>query len=86
MSLPQVNVYLHGPFFARAVAEHPDDPLKSEYAPSIHAALRGAREIFVWLGTLLKTNPASCARQLQYWNIALAAGVTVDLIRLSFCN
>jgi hypothetical protein len=78
-----VHIYLHRAFFLRALTEHPDDPLKSEYSSSVHAALRGAREIFLWTGALLEVNPASCARLHYVWAIALAAAV-ISMMFISY--
>jgi hypothetical protein len=71
-----VRVLLHRTFFARALIGDPDDLLKSEYAVSVLATIRGARETLSWLTELLKEHPDTMARMFHVWNAGYIAAVT----------
>jgi hypothetical protein len=72
-----VRVLLHRTFFARALIGDPDDLLKSEYAVSVLATIRGARETLSWLTELLKEHPDTTARMFHVWNAGYIAAVTL---------
>jgi hypothetical protein len=74
--VPTVLVRIHRTFFARALADYPDDPLLSEYASSVHAVLRGARDALQWLSSLMDANANSCARLHYVWTSSFAAVVS----------
>jgi predicted 2-oxoglutarate/Fe(II)-dependent dioxygenase YbiX len=68
-------MYLHRTFYVRALTKHPDNPFKSEYAHSVYAVLRGARETITWLRNAVRQAPAMVARLAQFWNMGLNAAV-----------
>jgi hypothetical protein len=74
--LPSVLLPIHRPFFDCALADHPKNPLLSEYAPSVHAVLRGARDSLQWLVFLMDENVSACSRLHHMWNTAFAAVVS----------
>lgn len=75
-------MYLHRTFYVRALTKHPDGPFRSEYAPSVYAVLRGARETITWLQNAVSQAPAMCARLAQFWNMGLNAAVCTCEIAL----
>jgi hypothetical protein len=72
---PLVMLFLHRAFLARALADTPHDPLRSLYAPSVHAALRGARETITWARSLVRAAPRRAAHLHYVWSIALTAAM-----------
>jgi hypothetical protein len=55
--------------------QHSDDPFKSEYAYSVRAVLRSARDAVKWLQAVIREAPAMCARIHYIWSIAMAVTV-----------
>lgn len=70
-----VLLYLHRSFFAYAINETAEDPLKSQYAQSVLAAFRGAVYITSSARALYKRIPLS-VRLWMFWSHAFSAAVS----------
>jgi hypothetical protein len=70
-----VLMYIHRSFFAQAIIEHPENPLKSQYAPSFLAAYRASSTILKSIGQQFDMWPNSTARFWVMWTFAFTAGV-----------
>lgn len=60
-------LHLHRSFFAKAVIDHPEHPLKSPYAPSFLAAYRSALSIVKSVMGLTKVCPIGLRRNWMFW-------------------
>lgn len=69
-----VLLYLHRSFFAQALNETPEDPLKSKYAQSVLAAFRCALYITSSVRALYSQAPL-CLRYYMFWSHAFSASV-----------
>ncbi|EJD41871.1 hypothetical protein AURDEDRAFT_186302 [Auricularia subglabra TFB-10046 SS5] len=66
LSLTQrLILYLHRSFFARALLENPEDPLKSKYAQSVLAVFRAAVRLNVSVRTLYARSPRTLGP--EFW-------------------
>ena len=72
---PPVLLYIHRSFFAQAVMENPDNPLKSRYAPSFLAAYRASSTILRTIGAQYTRFPDLCARTWTIWMYGFSAAV-----------
>ncbi|KAF9463262.1 fungal-specific transcription factor domain-containing protein [Collybia nuda] len=68
-------LYVHRCFFAHAISTHPQDPIKSQYAPSFLAGYRSACTILVSLRQQFSMFPAQIARFWVLWTHAFSAAV-----------
>jgi hypothetical protein len=71
-----VLMYIHRSFFAQAIIEQPDNPLKSTYAPSFLAAFRASTTILKSVRDQFDAMPGSCARHWAMWTFAFSAAVS----------
>jgi hypothetical protein len=60
-------LYLHRRFFAMALRDVPDDPLKSPFAPSVLACYRSAVRFFSGASTIHYAMPAVTLRLWFFW-------------------
>ncbi|KZV85592.1 hypothetical protein EXIGLDRAFT_653952 [Exidia glandulosa HHB12029] len=74
-------LYLHRSFFAQALSEMPDDPLKSKYAQSVLAAFRCALYITSSVRALYSQVPL-CIRYFMFWSHAFSASIILGAIVL----
>lgn len=70
-----VLMFIHRSFFAQAIIEHPENPLKSQFAPSFLAAYRASSTILKSVTQQFEAWPAGTARFWVMWTSAFAAGV-----------
>lgn len=75
-----ILMYIHRSFFAQAVIEHPENPLKSTYAPSFLAAYRAASTILKSVRDQFAVFPNSCARFWMMWTFAFSAAVVFGTV------
>lgn len=75
-----ILMYIHRSFFAQAIIEHPENPLKSTYAPSFLAAYRAATTILKNVRDQFAVFPNSCARFWQMWTFAFSAAVVFGTV------
>lgn len=78
----KVLLYLHRNFFARAMLENPDDPLKTAFQPSVLASFRAA----LYLTTAARTlyEQAHAAVQIPFlWSAAFTSCVVLGSIVIS---
>ena len=73
-------LYIHRSFFARAIIDHPVNPLRSPYAASFLAAYRASATILRTIREHFAIQPALCSRFWHMWTFAFSAAVSV-----SFC-
>lgn len=65
-------IFIHRNFFARALRENPNNPIRSHFGPSFLAAYASA----ITLLRAMRRNYESCRRALLlFWSHALASGV-----------
>ena len=79
VSLP-VLLYIHRSFFAQAVIENPDNPLKSQYAPSFLASYRASSTLLRTIVAQYTQVPAPCARFWTIWMYGFSAAVRRSFI------
>ncbi|KZV99214.1 hypothetical protein EXIGLDRAFT_725850 [Exidia glandulosa HHB12029] len=72
-------LYLHRSFFAKALMEHPQDPLKSKYAQSVLASFRSAYYITASARALYAAIPLSL-RFWHFWSQCFSASVILGSI------
>ncbi|KZP26800.1 hypothetical protein FIBSPDRAFT_1003224 [Athelia psychrophila] len=77
---PITMLYLHKNFFARALLDHPTDPLASPYATSFLAAARSASSLIKSAATHIKRFPDLCMRWLNLWIHLFSAAMIVGSI------
>ncbi|KAG6827191.1 hypothetical protein H0H92_012838 [Tricholoma furcatifolium] len=66
--------------FLHSIIEHPENPLKSAYAPSFLAAYRAASTILRSVREQFNTYPISCARFWTMWTFAFSAAVVFGTV------
>ncbi|KAJ7777955.1 fungal-specific transcription factor domain-containing protein [Mycena maculata] len=66
-------LYIHRCFFAHAISNHPNDPIKSPYAPSFLAGYRSACDLLGSLRQQFDTFPAEIARFWVLWTHAFSS-------------
>lgn len=75
-----ILMYIHRSFFAQAIIEHPENPLKSQFAPSFLTAYRTASTILRSVSQQFEVWPAPSAGFWALWISAFAAGVVFGAI------
>ncbi|KAI0049518.1 hypothetical protein FA95DRAFT_1588235 [Auriscalpium vulgare] len=73
-------LYIHRTFLAQGLCDHPYDPLRSQYAPSILAGYRSACQILSNLRDGFAQFPTPIARFWVLWTHAFSAAVMLALI------
>ncbi|GJE93089.1 fungal-specific transcription factor domain-containing protein [Phanerochaete sordida] len=68
-------LYVHRCFFAQALADHPKEPLRSQYAPSFLAGYRSACGLIASLREQFAINPVQIARFWVLWTHAFSSAV-----------
>ncbi|OCH83843.1 hypothetical protein OBBRIDRAFT_892109 [Obba rivulosa] len=72
--------YVHRSFFVKALEEHPEDPLRSQYAPSFLAGYRSACELIRLLREQFKRFPVQIVRFWVLWTHAFSSSVMLGAI------
>ncbi|KAF8235392.1 hypothetical protein L208DRAFT_1433902 [Tricholoma matsutake] len=75
-----ILMYIHRGFFAQAIIEHPENPLKSQYAPSFLAAYRASATILKSISQQFDMWPNSTARFWIMWISGFTAGVAFGTV------
>ncbi|KAF6750634.1 fungal-specific transcription factor domain-containing protein [Ephemerocybe angulata] len=75
-----VLLYIHRSFFAQAIIDHPENPLKSAYAPSFLASYRASSTILKCVIEQFKVWPGSSARFWTMWTFAFTAAVVFGTV------
>jgi hypothetical protein len=73
--LHAVLMYLHRSFFAQAIIDNPDNPLKSPYAHSFLSSFKAAGIILKSIKDQFNVWPNTCARFWVMWTFAFTAAV-----------
>jgi hypothetical protein len=69
-------MYLHRSFFAQAIIDNPDNPLKSPYAHSFLSSFKAAGIILKSIKDQFNVWPNTCARFWVMWTFAFTAAVS----------
>ncbi|CAK5274110.1 unnamed protein product [Mycena citricolor] len=75
-----VLMYIHRSFFAQAIIDQPENPLKSLYAPSFLAAYRASSTILKSVKDQYAVMPTMCARFWTMWTFAFSAAVVFGTV------
>lgn len=70
-------LYVHRAFFAQGLCDHPTDPLRGTYAPSILSGYRSACQILSNLRAAFIVFPSRVARFWVLWTHAFSASVSL---------
>lgn len=73
-----VLLYIHRNYFARALSDYPNNPLKSPFSPSFLAAYSSATSLLRVLRHEFATFPHIFLRNWPVWAHALVASVSVS--------
>ncbi|KAJ7701867.1 fungal-specific transcription factor domain-containing protein [Mycena rosella] len=73
-------LYIHRCFFAHAISNHPNDPIKSPYAPSFLAGYRSACELLASLRVQFDMFPAEIARFWVLWTHAFSSAIMLSSV------
>ncbi|EPQ56096.1 hypothetical protein GLOTRDRAFT_39622, partial [Gloeophyllum trabeum ATCC 11539] len=73
-------LYIHRSFFAQAVIEHPEDPLKSRYATSFVSAYNASSVILNTISNQYEVCPDLVARFWTVWTYAFSAAVVFGTV------
>jgi hypothetical protein len=76
LPLTAALLYVHRCFFAQAISSHPNDPIKSQYAPSFLAGYRSACSLIDLLKIPFSLFPAQIARFWVLWTHAFSSAVS----------
>ena len=70
-----VLLSIHRAFFAQSIIDCPDNPLRSQYAPSFLASYRASCTILKAINDQFSLLPTLCARFWVIWTYAFSAAV-----------
>ncbi|KAJ7177879.1 fungal-specific transcription factor domain-containing protein [Mycena filopes] len=73
-------LYIHRCFFAHAISNHPNDPIKSPYAPSFLAGYRSACDLLGSLRQQFNAFPAEIARFWVLWTHAFSSAIMLSSV------
>ena len=68
-------MYIHRSFFAQAIMDHPENPLKSVYAPSFLASYRASSTILKAVREQFNMWPVACSKLWAMWTFGFSAAV-----------
>ena len=71
-----VLLYIHRAFFAQAILDCPENPLRSQYAPSFLASYRAVSTILKAISDQFNLLPTVCARFWIIWTYAFSSAVS----------
>ena len=69
-------MYIHRGFFAKAIIDHPDDPLASQYSRSYLSAYRSALSMLKVVREHYEAFPNLVSRFWTLWSHAFSAAVS----------
>ncbi|KAJ6588531.1 fungal-specific transcription factor domain-containing protein [Mycena capillaripes] len=73
-------LYIHRCFFAHAISNHPNDPIKSPYAPSFLAGYRSACDLLASVRQQFNVFPAEIARFWVLWTHAFSSAIMLSSV------
>ncbi|KAJ7662098.1 fungal-specific transcription factor domain-containing protein, partial [Mycena polygramma] len=73
-------LYIHRCFFAHAIKNHPNDPIKSPYAPSFLAGYRSACDLLGSLRVQFNKFPAEIARFWVLWTHGFSSAIMLSSV------
>ncbi|KAJ7846436.1 hypothetical protein B0H14DRAFT_3086306 [Mycena olivaceomarginata] len=73
-------LYIHRCFFAHAISNHPNDPIKSTYAPSFLAGYRSACDLLGSIRVQFDTFPAEIARFWVLWTHGFSSAIMLSSV------
>ncbi len=68
-------MYVHRSYFAQALIEQPDNPLKSNYATSVLVTMRSSATILRCVRDQFSQWNSACGRYWTMWTFAFSAAV-----------
>jgi hypothetical protein len=75
-------LYLHRSFFARAISDHPKDPLGSPYGTSVIAAYRSAGSLVALMRNLHSQLKDLSERIWFLWTHMFSCAVSISLLQV----
>ncbi|KAG2012284.1 nuclear protein [Coprinopsis cinerea AmutBmut pab1-1] len=75
-----VLLYIHRSFFAQAIIDHPENPLKSTYSPSFSAAYQASSTILKSVQEHFNMYPQSSSIFWTMWTFAFSAAVVFGTV------
>jgi hypothetical protein len=75
-----VLLYIHRPFLALALTQNPENPLDSQYAPSVLATQTSASAIIRSTARQLEKDPITYMRIWSVWIYLFSAAVSVLVV------
>lgn len=73
-------LYLHRGYFAQALKEAPDDPLKHKFSSSVMAAYHSSRKLVSNLKSLYTVHPDPVGRQQWFWSSFFSSCVVLGAL------
>ncbi|KZT27505.1 hypothetical protein NEOLEDRAFT_1240088 [Neolentinus lepideus HHB14362 ss-1] len=73
-------LHLHRGYFAQAIQDNPEDPLKHKYGLSVIAAYRSAYRLIKYMSELYSKDPFPMERMSLAWSHALTASIVMCLL------
>ncbi|KAF8899636.1 fungal-specific transcription factor domain-containing protein [Gymnopilus junonius] len=81
LAIREMNLlYLHRSFFARAISDHPKDPLGSPYGTSVIAAYRSAGSLVAMMRNLYTQLQEPCERMWFLWTHMFSCSIILGSI------
>ncbi|WVQ84767.1 hypothetical protein IAT38_006924 [Cryptococcus sp. DSM 104549] len=82
MNISEVMVFLHRPYYARALHSSVDDPTRSVYGQSYLTVVERCNEIIIVATNLYELYPQAAARHWWIWHHAFSAAVCMGTLIL----
>lgn len=73
-------LHLHRGYFAQAIKESPDDPLKHKFSRSVTAAYHSSRQLVSNLKSLYTVHPGPVGRQQWFWSSFFSSCVVLGAL------
>ncbi|TFK75639.1 hypothetical protein BDN72DRAFT_757359 [Pluteus cervinus] len=77
-----ILLFLHRGFFAQAMSENPQDPLRSKYGHSVTAAYASSCTVLSDIRGQFSKKPLLCGRIWRMWSYAFSAAIVVGTIAI----
>ncbi|KAL4263673.1 Zn(2)-C6 fungal-type domain-containing protein [Pleurotus pulmonarius] len=77
-----ILLFLHRGFFAQAMAENTDNPLRTAYGESVTAAYQSACVVLEDTRVQFMKKPTLCARVWRIWSLAFSAAIVIGAVAI----
>ncbi|KAF7440022.1 hypothetical protein PC9H_000363 [Pleurotus ostreatus] len=77
-----ILLFLHRGFFAQAMAENTDNPLRTTYGESVTAAYQSACVVLEDTRVQFMKKPTLCARVWRIWSLAFSAAIVIGAVAI----